>query len=82
MGTHWKDGGYSATVEIFILLDGDEFIDVAGVGPDDFTTTEPVSFPEDIKGELVVKVDGKERKTNIVIQAHAEPSSLHKYKEI
>lgn len=82
MGTHWKGGGYSATVELYILLDGDDFIDIAGVGPEDFRTREPVTFPEEIAGTIVVKVDGKEHKTNVVILAHGEPSRFHKYKTV
>jgi hypothetical protein len=58
MGQHWLDG-YSAHVEIHLLLDGKQ-IDIAQIGHGSFILRSPQSIPPGTEATLVIKIDGRE----------------------
>lgn len=67
MGFRWQDGGYSAEVEIYLLVDGRR-LPVAQVGKDFLMLREPVDVPSGY-AELCIVIDGNEQIHQIILSA-------------
>lgn len=64
--------GYSADVEIELLMNGRRF-SVGQVGRDVLIFDEPVSLPA-TEGELVLTIDGRSRRWSVSLHAGQQPS--------
>jgi hypothetical protein len=67
MGQHWKDGGYSSEVEIYLQI-ADKSLRIAQIGPNSFILRDHCEFPPGTEGTIVIKVDGRERKVHAFLQ--------------
>jgi hypothetical protein len=77
MGQRWLDG-YSAHVEIYVLIRGKRY-DIAQIGGSSFILRGSPDIAPDTSATLVVKVDGEEERQEIVICGnvrHEEPVSF------
>jgi hypothetical protein len=67
MGFRWQDGGYSAEVELYLLVDGRR-LPVAQVGKDFLILRDPVDVPSGY-AELSITIDGNEQIHQIILSA-------------
>jgi len=69
MGTHHSDGGYSASVEAFVVVD-ERPIRLAKTNGVTFSLAEPsdLSLPGEIQAELIVIVDGARKSRRITLR--------------
>ena len=72
MGQRWLDG-YSAEVEIYLLIDGRR-LDVAQIAGDTLVLRDQQVIPPETSATLVIKIDGHEEREQIFLQAGAESS--------
>ncbi len=67
MGINWEGGGYSAHVEMFVLVDGCR-MDVAQIGPDTLILRNPVQVRKGY-AEIIIRVDGREEKHKVILHS-------------
>jgi hypothetical protein len=72
MGQRWLDG-YSAQVEIYLLIDGKRF-EVAQIGAGALVLRGESTIPPNTEAKLVIKIDGVEERDTIVICNGSEVS--------
>ncbi len=72
MGQRWLDG-YSAEVEIYLLIDGRR-ISVAQIAGDTLILRDQQPIPPGTMATLVIKIDDHEEREQIFLQAGAENS--------
>jgi hypothetical protein len=74
MGMHWKDGGYSASVEVYVIFDGQR-IEVAEIGPESMVLR---NHERSLRGpaEIVIEVDGQKEIHNVILCRHDTESSV------
>jgi hypothetical protein len=65
MGQRWLDG-YSAHVEIYLLVDGQRH-DISQVGGNSFILRGAPNIPAQTAATLVIKVDDEEERQDILI---------------
>jgi hypothetical protein len=65
MGNAWQDG-YSAHVDLYLLIDGEQ-IGVSQVGPGWFILQDDRHLPPGSEGELVVAIDGSEKRQHVFL---------------
>ena len=65
MGIRWDEGGYSAQVEIYVLIDGAKH-DVAQIGPDSLILRQPLEFAKG-PAQIVVSVDGRQETHEVIL---------------
>jgi hypothetical protein len=71
MGIHWENGGYSAEVEISLIVDGQEY-PVAQIGPHSFI----LRTPQAVKlgyAKIITCIDGRKTEKDVILHA-ADPS--------
>lgn len=73
MGIHWKDGGFSTCVEIFLVVDG-ETIPLSQIGPHSFVLREARSIPRGY-ARLLIRIDDEEEWHDVILGA-ADPSEM------
>ena len=76
MGQRWRDG-YSADVEIYLLIDGKRY-DVAQIGRGKFILRGEHAIAADTRATLVIIVDGEEERQEILIcedVRHEQPAA-------
>lgn len=71
MGIHWVEGGYSADVEIYLLIDGTRH-DVAQIGPDFLILRNPSDVPVG-NAQIVTRVDEKLERRDVILNC-ADPA--------
>jgi hypothetical protein len=71
MGVHWKSGGYSAHVEIFLVVDG-EWLPVSHIGPYSFVLREPRRVRRG-SAQIVIRIDGDEKHVDVILGS-ADPT--------
>lgn len=71
MGQRWSDGGYSADVLIYLLIDGKRF-DVAQIGGGKLILREPAEIPPFTDATLVLSIDGREEVRQVFLSGGAE----------
>ncbi|MCW5774889.1 MAG: hypothetical protein KIS87_00385 [Phycisphaeraceae bacterium] len=69
-----SSGGYSADVRLHLRINGD-FIPLAQIGPDDVVLREPATIPPG-PGEVIMHVDGRERRWTVTIGIAAPGSRV------
>ncbi|REK06748.1 MAG: hypothetical protein DWQ37_22125 [Planctomycetota bacterium] len=70
MGQRWLDG-YSADVEIYLLIDGKRF-DVAQITDGSLILRDSYEIPAETAAELVLKIDGHEEREKIFLRSGSE----------
>jgi hypothetical protein len=65
MGFRWQDGGYSAEVQIYLIVDGRR-LPVAQVGKDFLILREPADIPSG-HAVLNITIDGNEQLHDIIL---------------
>lgn len=65
MGQRWFDG-YSAQVEIFLLVDGKRY-EVAQIGAGSLVLRGKFSIPPNTEAKLIIRIDGHEERDTILI---------------
>jgi hypothetical protein len=70
MGQLWLDG-YSAEVEIYLLIDGKR-LDVAQIARDALVLRDEHPIPPGTAATLVTRIDGHEEREEIFLRAGAE----------
>jgi hypothetical protein len=66
MGRAWPDG-YSAHVEVYLVI-ADERIDIAQIGKSSFVLRDPRTIAPSTPATLVLKIDGKEEREEIILR--------------
>jgi len=71
---HWKDGGYSASVDVYVIVDGQK-IEVAEIGPDSMVLRDHEHV---VRGsaEIVIEVDGHKEIHHVILSNHDTASSI------
>jgi len=72
MGQRWFDG-YSAAIEIYLLIDGKRF-DVAQIGQGGLLLRDPVPIPPSTSARLIIKIDGNEEVEHVFLAEGADCS--------
>ena len=72
MGQRWLNG-YSADVEIYLLIRGERF-DVAQISDGSLILRDSNDIPPGTEATLVIKIDGHEEREHIFLRAGAESS--------
>lgn len=72
MGQRWLDG-YSAHVEIYLVVDGKRF-DIAQIGDGSFILRDAGEIPIGTIAKLVIKIDGHEEEEQIFLYEGAVAS--------
>jgi len=70
MGRYWKDGGYSADVRIYLLVQG-QMIPVSRITQDTITLRANQEVPRG-HAQLLINIDGK-RETKDIIISNVDP---------
>lgn len=70
MGQRWLDG-YSAAVEIYLLVDGTRY-DVAQIGAGSLILRGPAQIAAQTMATLVMVVDGEEERQQIVLCSNVQ----------
>jgi hypothetical protein len=65
MGVHWRDGGYSADVRIYLLVN-DTMIPVSRVTRDKITLRSEDEVPRG-HAQLLINIDGRRETRDIII---------------
>ena len=65
MGQRWLDG-YSAQVELYFLVDGKRH-EIAQIGNGSFILRDPNEIPPGTSGTLVIKIDGREEREEVML---------------
>lgn len=65
MGHRWSDG-YSADVEIFLLID-DQRHDVAQIGAGSLILRRPREIAPDTTARLIIRIDGREDDEQVLL---------------
>lgn len=71
MGRYWVDG-YSADVEIYLLLEDGRRLEISQIANGRFFLREPSALPE-MFARVVIKVDGRERAIDVLLYQGADP---------
>ncbi len=66
MGTHREDGGYSASVDGFLVIEGQR-IRLAKTNGYSFVLAEPCELAPDTEGDMQIIVDGAADSTRIAL---------------
>lgn len=72
MGTHWQEGGYSATVVMYLLVNGQRY-DVAQVGPNSMYLRHNAQINNG-HAKLVIRVDDHEEIQDVILH-DSDPAS-------
>jgi len=74
MGMHWKDGGYSASVDVYMIVNGQR-IEIAEIGPDSMVLRD---HEQVVRGaaEIVIEVDGQKETHHVILCNHDTASSI------
>ena len=67
MGRHWIGGGYSAAVELYLLVNGNR-LPLSHVGPKSFRLRSWFPIPPKTDATLLIVVDGHEEHRHVFIQ--------------
>lgn len=65
MGIQWQDGGYSADVETYLLVDGRK-VPVSHVGPDTVILRSDDFVPSG-HAQIVIVIDGREEVYDVIL---------------
>jgi len=71
---HWKDGGYSATVEVYVIVNGQR-IEVAEIGPDSMVLRDHDHVACG-HAEIVIEVDGQKETRHVFLSNYDTASSI------
>lgn len=74
MGIQWQDGGYSAEVEIFLLVDGRK-LPVSHIDDKTLILREGEAVP-DGPAQVIIRIDGRENIYDVIINAGESTSEL------
>jgi hypothetical protein len=74
MGIQWQHGGYSAEVEIHLVVEGRRFA-VSHIGPDSLILRDEESVPNG-HAQIIIKIDGREEVHDVIIHAADSTSEL------
>lgn len=74
MGVEWQDGGYSAEVEIFLLVDGRK-LPVSHVDDKTLILREEEVVPNG-PAQIIMRIDGRENTYDVTIEANDSASEL------
>jgi hypothetical protein len=73
MGVHWKQGGYSATVEMYLLVEGERH-EIAQIGPSFLLLSHPRLINSG-HAQIVIRVDDHEEIQDVIL-CQSDPASL------
>lgn len=73
MGVHWKQGGYSATVEMYLLVDNKQY-DIAQIGPSFLLLSHPQAISSG-HAQIVIRIDDHEEVQDVIL-AQSDPTSV------
>jgi hypothetical protein len=74
MGQRWFDG-YSADVEIYLVIDGERY-DVAQICRGSLFLRSPREIPPSTSAKLVIKIDGVEESEQVLLAKGAVPDEM------
>lgn len=74
MGIQWQDGGYSAEVEIYLLVNGRK-LPVSHIDDKTLILREDEVVP-DGHAQIIIRIDGQERTYDVIINAGESASEL------
>lgn len=69
--------GHSAEVELLLLV-GDRLLSLSEIGPSHVTLREPIELPP-TRGEIIMRVDGRERRWQVQLPDGARTSDTEIY---
>lgn len=72
MGTHWREGGYSATVVMYLLVNGERH-SIAKIGRDSMFLRHNAQISNG-HAQLVIRVDDHEEIQDVILH-HSDPVS-------